>query len=112
MNNIKEVNRIIAKYTAGKATLEETNADLKQLGVDLRLNPGRNTLTEAEIAETVVGDTPAEANGMGLMDTGTGTLDKVYVEDGKLVDNDVGDMYALCIIGGKVYRVKGDTLAE
>lgn len=112
MNNIKEINRIIARYTAGEATVEETNADLKQMGVDLRLNPGKNTLTEAEIVETITGGTPAEANGMGLLDTGTGTLDKVYVEDGKLVDNDVGEMYALCIIGGKVYHVQGDTLTE
>jgi len=112
MNNIKETNRIIARYTAGEATLEETNADLRQLGSDYQLNPGKNELTEAEIAETVVGDTPAEATGMGLLDTGTGTLNKVFVEDGKLVDNDVGKMYALCMIGGKVYHVQGDTLTE
>ena len=111
-NIINEVNKVIGSYTAGKSTLEETNIALADLGCDLRLNPGKNELTEAEIAETVAGDTPAEANGMGLLDTGTGTLDKVYVEDGKLVDNDVGEMYALCIIGGKVYHVQGDTLTE
>lgn len=103
---------IILKYTSGKATLEETNAALEAVGINLRIELGKNELTEAEIVETITGDTPAEANGMGLLDTGTGTLDKVYVEDGKLVDNDVGDMYALCIIGGKVYHVQGDTLVE
>lgn len=111
-NIINEVNKVIGSYTAGKSTLEETNIALGDLGCDLRLNLGKNELTEAEIAETTVGDTPAEANGIGLLDTGTGTLDKVYIEDGRLVDNDVGEMYALCIIGGKVYRVKGDTLTE
>jgi len=103
---------IILKYTSGEATLEETNAALEAAGINLRLDPGKNELTEAEIAETVAGETPAEANGMGLLDTGTGCLDKVLVVDGKLVDNDVGEMYALCIIGGKVYHVNGDTLVE
>ena len=112
MNNIKEVNRIIAKYTAGKATLEETNADLKELGVDLRLNPAKNILTADEVANTHVGKVANKTHGFGLLDTGTGTLDKVEVQHGKLVDNDVGEMYALCIIGGKVYHVQGDTLTE
>lgn len=112
MNNITEINRIIAKHTAGEATLEETNADLRALGSDLRLNPGKNALTAEDIAETVVGGTPAEVCGAGLLDTGTGTLDKVYVQHGKLVDNDVGEMYALLMIGGKVYHIDGDALTE
>lgn len=110
-NNITEINRIIAKYTAGEATVEETNADLRELGSDLRINPNRNVLTDDELAETVVGE-PGEVSGYGILDTGTGTLDKVQVKDGKLVDNDVGEMYALLLIGGKVYHVKGDTLTE
>lgn len=111
MSNISEINRIIARHTAGKATVEETNADLRALGSDLRLQPGRNELTAEEIAEAVVG-APAEVCGYGLLDTGTGTLDKVRVEDGRLVDNDVGEMYALLLIGGRVYHVEGDTLTE
>lgn len=109
---MKETNEAILKYTRGESTLEETNAALEAAGSGFRIDPGKNELTEAEIAETSVGETPAEANGMGLLDTGTGTLDKVYVEDGKLVDNDVGEMYALLLIGGKVYHVEGNTLTE
>lgn len=112
MNNIKEVNRIIAKYTAGKATLEEVNADLNRIGSGIRLDPGKNILTADETANTHVGKVPNKTSGYGLLDTGTGTLDKVEVQHGKLVGNDVGEMYALCIIGGKVYHVKGDTLTE
>jgi hypothetical protein len=100
MNNINEIDRIIAKHTAGKATLAETNADLKQLGVDLRLDPKKNEIK------------PGEAGRYGLLDTGTGTLDKVEIRDGKLVGNNVGVMYALCIFNSKVYHVKGDTLTE
>lgn len=98
MNNMKEVNRIIARYTAGKATLAETNADLKQLGVDLRLDPKANAIQ------------PDEVGLYGLLDTGTGTLNKVRVEHGRLVDADCGEMRALCIFGGHVYAVVGDTL--
>ncbi|WP_312611388.1 hypothetical protein [Oscillibacter sp.] len=110
-NKISQINRIIAKHTAGEATLEETNADLRAFGSDLRLQPGKNALTAEEIAAAVVG-APGEVCGAGLLDTGTGTLDKVYVKDGRLVDNDVGEMHALLLIGGKVFRVEGDTLAE
>jgi len=100
MNNIKEVNRIIAKYTAGKATLDETNADLMQLGCDFRLDPKANAIQ------------PDEVGLYGLLDTGTGTINKVRVEGGKLVDTNCGDMPALCMIKGKIYHVKGDTLTE
>ena len=52
------------------------------------------------------------ANGFGLLDTGTGTLDKVEVRDGHLVGCDCGEMYALCMIAGKVFPVKGAALTE
>ncbi len=111
-NKIDQINRIIAKYTAGEATVEETNADLRELGSDLRINPGKNVLTADEVANTHVGKVPNKTHGFGLLDTGTGTLDKVEVQHGKLVDNDVGEMYALLLIGGKVYHVQGDALTE
>lgn len=98
MNNIRELDRIIARYTAGRATLDETNADLKQLGVDLRINPAANTIQ------------PDEVGLYGLLDTGTGTLNKVRVEDGKLVDNNCGEMPAMLMFDGHVYTVVGDTL--
>lgn len=111
MRKITETNRILAKYTAGAATLEETNADLKELGSELRLDPSRNVLTPEEIAATHA-ETAETACGWGLLDTGTGSHDKVEVKDGKLVDNDVGEMYALLLIGGKAYHVQGDTVTD
>lgn len=108
--NINDVNRIIAKYTAGKATVEETNADLKLLGSDLRLDPGKNLLTEAEIAAATAESAEA-ANGFGLLDMGLGAPSKVEAQNGKLVDNHVGDMPADFYIAGRVFAVKGDTLA-
>lgn len=105
---------IIHAYTKGELTAEEANARLEAAGAGVRLYPGRNELTEAEIAATHVGDTPEEAVGWGLLDTGTGSFDKVHVVNGVTVDYDNGaeTNYALVLIGGRMYQVKGNRLAE
>lgn len=68
---------------------------------------------------TTVGYYPSQANGYGLLDTGTGSPDKVHVTGGKL-DHAVNqvqpdgstNMAAYVIICGKTYEVFGDTLEE
>ena len=107
--NVKE---IIAKYTAGEKTLEQANEELKKAEAGIRLDPNKNVITEAEKRQTVVGYYPEQANGFGMLDSGTGTMDKVQVKDGHLVGCDMGESYALCIIGGKVYEVRGDKLVD
>ena len=102
MTNIE----IIRKYTAGELTLAEANLKLR----GIRLNPGKNILTEEEKRATTVGYYPEQANGWGLLDTGTGSLDKVEIRKGKLVQGGMGEAFALCIIAGKSYEVKNDTL--
>ena len=104
MNNLTT---ILRAYTEGKATLEETNAKLAELGTDLRLDPARNVITEAELTTH------------GLLDTGTGTLDKVRVTDGRLdhAVNEVSEsgtvnMPAWVYLDGKRYTVKGAALEE
>lgn len=109
---MKSITDILREYTNGEATLEETNAALKEAGANVHLNPGKNKLTEEELAVTHAGDTPEETGGFGLLDTGTGSLDKVRVVDGKLMDCDCGEMIAFVLIGGKTYRVQGDTLVK
>ena len=104
MTNIE----IIRKYTAGELTLAEANLKLR----GIRLNPGKNILTEEEKRATTVGYYPEQANGYGLLDTGTGSLDKVKIQSGKLINCDCGIMRALVSIAGKTYHVKGDTLVE
>jgi hypothetical protein len=104
MTNIE----IIRKYTAGELTLAEANLKLR----GIRLNPGKNILTEEEKRATTVGYYPEQANGWGLLDTGTGTLDKVEVRNGKLVNCDMGCAFALVLIAGKKYEVKGAVLVE
>lgn len=106
------ITEIIGKYTAGEKTLEETNAALKEAEAGFHLDPNKNVITEAEKRQTVVGYYPDQANGFGMLDSGTGTMDKVQVKDGHLVGCDMGESYALCIIGGKVYEVRGDKLVD
>lgn len=98
---------ILRKYTAGEMTLEETNIALE--GKDFHLEPGKNILTEEDKRATTVGYYPDQANGWGLLDSGTGTLDKVKITNGKLAHS-MGEAFAMVFIGGKVYEVKGDTL--
>ena len=69
---------ILFKYTTGEATLEETNDALKEAEAGFNLEPGRNEITPDEMALTTVGDTPEEANGFGLLDTGTGSIFAPY----------------------------------
>ena len=75
---------ILFKYTTGEATLEETNDALKEAEAGFNLEPGRNEITPDEMALTTVGDTPEEVNGFGLLDTGTGSMEKVHVTNGRL----------------------------
>ncbi len=113
------INEIMEKYTAGEADLEKTNAALARARAGFRLEPGRNELTEEDRRKTVVGYYPEQAGGYGLLFTGTGSPDKVHVENGRLdfavnqVQADgTTNSYAEMVICGKVYEVKGDALAE
>ena len=106
------INQIMNAYTSGEKSLEETNRALAAADVRLRLDPRRNVLPEEEKRATVVGFYPEQANGWGLLDSGTGFMDKTRVKDGKLLDCDCGDMPAILFIAGKRYRIRGCKLAE
>lgn len=112
------VNEILKDYTAGEADLETTNAALRDAGAGFHLEPGRNEITEEERRETVVGYYPEQASGYGLLDTGTGSMEKVRVAGGRLerpvneIQPGGTNMAAYIIICGKTYEVFGDTLRE
>lgn len=116
MNAIHE---IVRDYTTGEADLEATNAALKEAGAGFSFVPGQNEITEEDRMATTVGYYPSQANGYGLLDTGTGSPDRVHVTGGKL-DHAVNqvqpdgstNMAAYVIICGKTYEVFGDTLEE
>ena len=109
---MKNIEEIILDYTSGKTGLPETNQALKELECGLQLDPGRNVITPEELAETRVGETPAEANGWGILDHGVGSLEKVHVVNGRTVDVDMGQETAYVYMAGKRYRLRGDVLTE
>ena len=112
MNEKKTFQDALNDYTAGRTGLDETNETLKEMGSPLWLDPTRNLFTAEELMETRVGETPAEANGWGIMDHGVGCLEKVHIVDGKCVSCDMGEEIAFVYIGGKRYRLRGDALTE
>ena len=110
---------IIGKYTSGKATLADTNAALKEAGANYQLDPEKNILSEAEKRATTVGYYLDQVNGYGLLDDGTGTMEKVKLVAGKLPDvinqvqsDGTTNMAAYVYIAGRKYEVKGDAVAE
>ena len=107
------VDEILEKYTTGDMPLDEANEALaKETEGKLQLDPNRNVITQEEFLATTAGDTPDTVNGYGLMDHGVGCMEKVHVVNGKTVDVNMGEEYALVYIAGKKYELKGDTLVE
>lgn len=116
---MNSINEILRDYTAGGKTLEDTNAALAEAGAGFHLEPGKNEITDEDRKQTVVGYYPEQANGLGLLDTGTGSMEKVVVTGGRLEHpvNEVQpdgstNMAAYVIICGRIYEVFGDTLRE
>lgn len=107
-----ELEKILGDYTLGKADVEATNKELERIDSGLRVDPDKNTITEAEKHQTVIGYYPEQTTGYGLLDTGTGSLDKVHVTGGKLDDCDMGESFALVIIAGRMYEVDGRALKD
>ena len=98
---MKSTTEAITAYAHGEITLEECNAQLKELGSGLTLDPDRCKLTPEKVAQ-----------GYCLLDTGTGSLDVVRVRDGQLVDSDMGEMAAFVLMDGKWHEVKGSKVMD
>lgn len=105
---MSKITEIIREYADGEKTVDEANAALRDAGAGFILQPDKQQITPEEIAQ---GD---ERSGFGMLDTGTGTLDKVEIKDMQLVNCDVGNMVAFVKFNGKLYRVAedGKTLIE
>lgn len=93
------INEILQAYTRGEFTLEQANEELKNAGANFNLDPDKNTLSAEEIKL-----------GFGLLDTGTGYMDKALMVGDQLVHADCGDMVAYFIQNGVTYKVHGNKL--
>lgn len=115
---MSKINDIIADYTSGKASVEETNAALQAAGAGFHFEPGQNALTAEEIAATVGGPRPQDADGWGILDDGISPM-KCQVRNGVLVGGaanqvnpDGTTMTVYVTIGGYRWEVYGDKLGE
>ena len=105
------INEIIFKFSSGEIPVEDANKELENIGSTIRLNPERNTITEDEYAETSLGlFPPTTVNGYGLMETGTGSLDKVEIRAGRLVNGGIGDMPGAVFVDGVRFEISDDKL--
>lgn len=109
------ITEILNKYTDGTNTLERTNELLTENGAGYIIDPDRNKITDEEAAAAVASVENAtdlsEISGYGLIDTGTGSKDKVHVLNGK-VTNATGEQMAIVFIGGHVFRTAYDVITE
>lgn len=87
---------ILKKYSAKEITAEKANEMLESIGSELRVDENRNKIIDPKTE--------------GLLDTGTGTVDKVTIKDGKITSCDCGEMIAYCYYNGEVYKVEGNVL--
>lgn len=91
-----EIAKVFEEIDNGTITLEEANERLKAAGAPFYLNPWKNHIGRNE-------------EGVGLMDTGTGSYDKVKViedEQGIRLAEPVFDAEAFKGIGAPVINVK------
>lgn len=95
------INEILQAYTRGEFTLEQANAELEAAKANFHLDPKKNTLSREEIIL-----------GYGLLDTGTGYMDKALMVGNELVHTDCGDMVAYFIQNGETYKVKGNKVIK
>ena len=103
-----DIDKILKQWIDGEKTVEETNEALK--GTGIYVDPVKQKIAEGE--GVVYCEDLSKINGYGLLDTGTGTLDKVKIKNGKLVDS-IGNMAALVLVGDIRYKVvDGDTLVK
>ncbi len=80
---------IIKAEGKGEITIEKANEMLKEIGSKVKLVEGKNEITPAELAATVVSDDPAKVTGWGHMAHGVGSPEKMHVANGKF-DYDTG----------------------
>lgn len=113
MANMYEINKIMRDCAEGEITPEETNIKLEEMGiVGIRYDENANVITADEMKQTSISGDLETVNGYIMLDTGTGYKNKVKVVNNVLMDCDVGNMYAIAIIGDLTWEVKGNKIVK
>lgn len=103
------VQEILHKYSNGEIGLEAANQALAEADAGFYLDPKKNLLSQDEIVNGTA----------GLLDTGTGSFDKVEIVNGELkypvnivMPDGKPSMKALVLAQGKTFEVYGTKLIE
>lgn len=96
-----EANEYLADYISGKINLEELNKKWAEIGMELHIDPTKNIITTGG---ATVKDNDSDINGYVMVDSGTGTMDKAMVKNGKLVYPSTDILFAF--IGTTRYTVE------
>ena len=96
-----EANEYLTDYISGKINLEQLNQKWADLGMELHLDPTKNIITSGG---ATVQENDADINGYVMVDSGTGTMDKAMVKNGKLVYPSTDILFAF--IGTTRYTVE------
>lgn len=105
---------IITAEGNGKITIEEANKKLKEIGSSVQLVNGKNEISPAEAAETVVSDDIEKVCGWGHMFHGVGTAEKMHIKNGKF-EYDTGfekSNGVIFMIKDRKYRVIADYIEK
>ena len=96
-----EANKYLEDYITGKINLEELNEKWAEIGMELHIDPTKNIITTGG---ATVQENDADINGYVMVDSGTGTMDKAMVKNGKLVYPSADILFAF--IGTTRYAVE------
>ncbi len=101
---------IIKAEGNGDIDITTANKMLKEIGSKVKLVEGKNEITPAELAATVVSDDPTKVTGWGHMAHGIGSPEKMHVKDGKF-EYDTGfdkKSHVVLYVKDRKYRVVND----
>ena len=107
-----DLEKVLLDYAHGEKNADETNEALKEMGSTLSLDPSRNVITAEEMAGTTVSGDLKTINGFIELDIGVGSHEKVRVIDSVLQGCDMGESYALALVGPLYWEVNGDKIGE
>lgn len=113
MANMYEIDQIMRDCASGEITPDEANSKLQEMGVTgISYDENANIITVDEMKNTSVSGDLETVDGYILLDTGTGYKNKVRVVNNVLMDCDVGNMYAIAMIGDLMWEVKGNKIVK
>lgn len=107
-----DLEKVLLEYRDGEKDAATANEELKKMGSTLSIDPNRNVITAEELAGTTISGDLKTINGVVELDIGVGSHEKVHVVNSVLQEADMGESYALAIVGPLYWEVNGNKIGE